>query len=86
MQRVAKQSVEDLQQLDSSEVDPSLFSLEASNIYRADEPRTSLPLAEVLAIAPAAQPPYFLVPRIVADAGDESGQSSTPLPEGEAGA
>jgi aspartyl-tRNA(Asn)/glutamyl-tRNA(Gln) amidotransferase subunit C len=57
--------IEELQQLDTSGVDPSLFSLEASNVFRDDEPGDSLPQGVVLALAPASQPPYFVVPRIV---------------------
>ena len=60
--------VENLQELDTSDVDPSLFSLEASNVYREDEIGNSLTNDEALSVAPGAEPPYFLVPRIIADA------------------
>jgi len=62
--------VEELQQLDLQGVDPSLFSLDASNVQRDDEPKASLPLADVLANAPEAKSPFFVVPRIVAEASD----------------
>ena len=80
--------IEELRELDTSKVDPSLFSLDASNITRADECADSLPRDEALKIAPASEPPYFLVPQIVgesasdADGGDESEQASS-QPEGE---
>jgi aspartyl-tRNA(Asn)/glutamyl-tRNA(Gln) amidotransferase subunit C len=54
--------------LDTSGVDPTFFSVEASNIYREDACRPSLPVTDALASAPASRPPYFIVPRIVADA------------------
>jgi aspartyl-tRNA(Asn)/glutamyl-tRNA(Gln) amidotransferase subunit C len=59
------------QDLDTSGIDPTFFSVEASNVYREDEVRPSLPGEEVLRSAPASQPPYFVVPRIVQDAGGE---------------
>lgn len=59
--------VEELQQLDLEGVDPSLFSLDASDIVRDDVPGASLPVEDTLRPAPASSPPYFLVPRIVAD-------------------
>ncbi len=67
------QFVEDLQELDLSEVDPSLFSIEASNVDREDEVKTSFTNAEALSAAPASEPPYFLVPRIVGGVGDAEG-------------
>jgi aspartyl-tRNA(Asn)/glutamyl-tRNA(Gln) amidotransferase subunit C len=62
--------VEKLGELDLSQVDPSLFSLDASNIHREDEVKASLSVEDAIAAAPASHPPYFLVPRIVADAAD----------------
>ena len=56
------------QALDTKEVDPTFFSVEASNIYREDESRASLPLEEALKNAPEACRPYFVVPRIIGDA------------------
>ena len=56
------------QALDTKEVDPTFFSVEASNVYREDETRVSLPIDEVLKNAPEACRPYFVVPRIIGDA------------------
>ena len=61
------QFVDDLQQLDLEGVDPSLFSLEASNVDRADEIKPSLSNADALRAAPRSDPPYFVVPRIVGE-------------------
>jgi aspartyl-tRNA(Asn)/glutamyl-tRNA(Gln) amidotransferase subunit C len=59
------------QDLDTSGVDPTFFSVESSNVYREDEVRPSLPVEDALRAAPASRPPYFLVPRIIQDAGEE---------------
>jgi aspartyl-tRNA(Asn)/glutamyl-tRNA(Gln) amidotransferase subunit C len=67
------QFIEELEELDTRDVDPSLFSLDASNIYREDERWESLPRDEALAIAPAAEPPYFVVPQIVGEELAEGG-------------
>jgi|SRR5438093_12029926 len=53
------------QSLETREVDPTFFSMEASNVYREDQPRSSLRLEEVLKNAPQSSGPYFVVPRIV---------------------
>lgn len=75
------QYIEELRELDTSKVDPSLFSLEASNVYREDEPSQSLPVDDALAAAPQAEPPYFLLPQIVGDgATGSSGQPPTTGP------
>ena len=58
------------QDLDTSDVDPTFFSVEASNVYREDASRPSLPCEEALRSAPASQPPYFIVPRIILEAGE----------------
>lgn len=62
------QFVRELEELDLDSVDPSLFSLDASNIHREDEIRPSFRDGEALANAPGKKLPYFLVPRIVEDA------------------
>ena len=60
--------VEELEDLDLAPVDPSLFSLDESNIQREDEILPSFSSDEAIRNAPAKHPPYFVVPRIVADA------------------
>jgi aspartyl-tRNA(Asn)/glutamyl-tRNA(Gln) amidotransferase subunit C len=63
------------QSLETKDVDPTFFSLEASNVYREDEPRPSLTVEEALKNAPQSSRPYFVVPRIVGDAeSDASGE------------
>jgi len=62
--------VEDLQQLDLSDVDPSTARPDGSTSTRADEVGASLTNAQALAAAGASEPPFFVVPRIVSDAGD----------------
>jgi aspartyl-tRNA(Asn)/glutamyl-tRNA(Gln) amidotransferase subunit C len=62
--------VAELQALDTRDVDPSHFALDARNVDREDVARPSLPVAEALKNAPQASGPYFAVPRIV---GDEEG-------------
>ena len=58
------------QTLDTKDVDPSFFALDASNVYRADEVKPCLRAEDVLRSAPRTHPPFFVVPRIVGDAGD----------------
>lgn len=62
--------VADLQELDTRDVDPSHFALDASSVDRDDTPRPSLSVAEAMKNAPQCATPYFVVPRIV---GDEEG-------------
>jgi aspartyl-tRNA(Asn)/glutamyl-tRNA(Gln) amidotransferase subunit C len=57
--------VAELQELDTRGVDPSLFALEASNVDREDVVRSGLSNAQALSAAPASEPPFFVVPRIV---------------------
>jgi aspartyl-tRNA(Asn)/glutamyl-tRNA(Gln) amidotransferase subunit C len=75
--------VKSLDALDVSGVDPSIFPLSTSNVFREDEVRPSLPVEEALRNAPAAREGHFLVPRIVAeragagaDAVDEPAESA----------
>ncbi len=67
--------VESLEELDLSSVDPSLFSLEASNVHREDEVAESLSNEAARQAAPASEPPFFLVPRIVGGAEEAEGGS-----------
>ena len=59
------------QALDTTGIDPSIFSGEASNVYREDGPRVSLPREDALANAPRSDGTYFVVPRIVGGADEE---------------
>ena len=61
------------QALDTQDVDPSIFALDASNVYRADEVKPCLGVEDALRNAPRTHPPFFIVPRIVGDAEGSSG-------------
>ena len=54
-----------LEELDTTDVEPTYHAVEMSNVMREDESRPSPPLDEVLKNAPQSQGPFFLVPRIL---------------------
>ena len=54
-----------LNELDTSEVEPTYHAVEMSNVMRDDVARPSPPLDEVLKNAPQRQGSFFLVPRIL---------------------
>jgi aspartyl-tRNA(Asn)/glutamyl-tRNA(Gln) amidotransferase subunit C len=54
--------------LDTANVPPTAHPLPLVNVLRADEPRSPLPSAEVLAAAPAVEDERFRVPRILGEA------------------
>ena len=54
-----------LEELDTTDVEPTYHAVEMSNVMRDDESRPSPPLDEVLKNAPERQDPFFLVPRIL---------------------
>ncbi len=56
---------EELQELDTDDVQTTSHAIAMENIYRADAVRPSLPVAEVLANAPDSVDVFFRVPRIV---------------------
>jgi aspartyl-tRNA(Asn)/glutamyl-tRNA(Gln) amidotransferase subunit C len=57
--------IADFQDLDTAGVDPSIFSVEAFNVFRADEVESSLSPEQVFQNAPAVRDSQFVVPRIV---------------------
>ena len=57
--------VEQLNEVDSANVEPMAHAIELSNVFRADEPRPSLPRDAALANAPKSDGRYFLVPPIL---------------------
>lgn len=65
--------VEELQRLDLEDVDPSIFSLGASNVDREDEVLPSLSSEDALRNAPEKQQTFFVVPRILGGGADERG-------------
>jgi aspartyl-tRNA(Asn)/glutamyl-tRNA(Gln) amidotransferase subunit C len=56
---------ERLQELDTTDVEPTSHAIPMQNVFRADEVRPSLPREVILAEAPDAREGYFVVPRIV---------------------
>jgi len=54
-----------LDELDTTEVEPTYHVVEMSNVMRDDEARPSSPLDDVLKNAPQPGGPFFLVPRIL---------------------
>ena len=58
--------VEQLQELDLDDVEPTTHAVKLMNSTRPDEPVPSLPREQVLLNAPESRDGAFLVPRIVA--------------------
>jgi aspartyl-tRNA(Asn)/glutamyl-tRNA(Gln) amidotransferase subunit C len=56
---------ERLQELDTTDVEPTSHAIPMQNVFRADEVRPSLPREVILAEAPDAREGYFVVPRVV---------------------
>ena len=59
--------VEKLSALDVSQVEPMVHALESVNVFREDEVRPSMPIADVLANAPARVERFFKVPKVIED-------------------
>jgi aspartyl-tRNA(Asn)/glutamyl-tRNA(Gln) amidotransferase subunit C len=57
--------VEQLNEVDSANVEPMAHAIELSNVFRPDDPRPSLPRDAALANAPKSDGKYFLVPPIL---------------------
>ena len=57
--------VDQLNELDVANVEPMAHAIELTNVFRADEPRPSLPREAALANAPKSDGKYFLVPPIL---------------------
>lgn len=57
--------VETLKQYDTAGVEPTATVLAQSNVFRADEVRQSLPVAQALANAPESAEGFFVVPKII---------------------
>jgi len=56
---------ERLQELDTTDVEPTSHAIPLQNVFREDEVRPSLPREAFLREAPEARGEYFVVPRIV---------------------
>jgi aspartyl-tRNA(Asn)/glutamyl-tRNA(Gln) amidotransferase subunit C len=59
----------ELQKLDTTDVPPTAFAVPIQNVFRPDEVRESLPVAQVLANAPDPERGFFRVPRIMEEEG-----------------
>ena len=57
--------VENLQQLDTSNVEPTTYALPMKNVFRADEVKPSLDRELALSNAPLKEDGYFKVPRVL---------------------
>ena len=57
--------VQQLQAIPTDQVEPTSHVLPLSNVLRKDEPSPSLSQDAVLALAPAKQPPFVKVPKII---------------------
>jgi aspartyl-tRNA(Asn)/glutamyl-tRNA(Gln) amidotransferase subunit C len=57
--------MEQLNQLDTTGVEPTSHAIPVYNVFREDEVKTSFPQEEVLAIAPDEEDGHFKVPRII---------------------
>ena len=58
-------SFKKLEELDTSDVEPTSHVLEVKNVWRADEPRPSVPQEEALCNAPRKRDGYFEVPQVI---------------------
>jgi aspartyl-tRNA(Asn)/glutamyl-tRNA(Gln) amidotransferase subunit C len=56
-----------LAELDTENVEPMAHAVELSNVFRADEPRSSFDRAEMLACAPHADGEFYLVPAVLGE-------------------
>jgi aspartyl-tRNA(Asn)/glutamyl-tRNA(Gln) amidotransferase subunit C len=56
------EAVSKVSELDLADVPPTSHPLDVVNVFRADEPRPSLPLDDVFANAPAHEDDLFRVP------------------------
>lgn len=54
-----------LNELDTSQIEPTMHALVMTNVFRQDEVRKSLDRQEALMNAPRTDGEYFLVPRIL---------------------
>lgn len=63
--RVIVDAVASVSQVATADVPPTSHPLPLTNVFRADVPEPSLPVADVLAGAPAVMEGKFLVPQIL---------------------
>ena len=61
--------IDKLNELDVSEVEPMAHPTDMTNVLREDVPSEPLPVDAALQNAPASDPPYFKVPKVLGDGG-----------------
>jgi aspartyl-tRNA(Asn)/glutamyl-tRNA(Gln) amidotransferase subunit C len=59
--------VDQLAELNTDDVEPMAHAVELTNVFRADEERPSLPVAEALANAPHHDGQFYLVPAVLGE-------------------
>jgi aspartyl-tRNA(Asn)/glutamyl-tRNA(Gln) amidotransferase subunit C len=59
--------VEQLKDLDVSGIPPLSHGGTSHDVFRDDVPRPSLPRADLLAVAPRHEGPYYVVPKVIGD-------------------
>jgi aspartyl-tRNA(Asn)/glutamyl-tRNA(Gln) amidotransferase subunit C len=59
--------VDQLAELNTEDVEPMAHAVELTNVFRPDEERPSLPLAEALANAPHQDGQFYLVPAVLGE-------------------
>lgn len=59
--------MEKLNELDLTDVEPMAHPTDMTNRFRDDRPKPGLPNETVLQNAPAADPPFFKVPKVLGD-------------------
>ena len=57
--------MEQLNRLDTTDVEPTSHAIPIHNVFREDEARPSFPQEEVLSISPDQENGHFRVPRII---------------------
>jgi aspartyl-tRNA(Asn)/glutamyl-tRNA(Gln) amidotransferase subunit C len=57
--------VEQLNELDTSKIEPTSHALKMANVFRPDEVVTPLPVEEMLSNAPESEKQCFKVPKII---------------------
>jgi aspartyl-tRNA(Asn)/glutamyl-tRNA(Gln) amidotransferase subunit C len=61
--------VRQLDQIDTTEVEPTAHALPITNVFRADEPGMPLTVEQALANAPRREDGFFVVPKVLGDEG-----------------
>ena len=59
--------VEQMNKLDTSQVEPLSHVIELSNVFRTDEVKQSIPTEEALKNAPSKTDQFFKVPKVIGD-------------------